>query len=342
MQEIFDLETLITRISLIDLSQGSEQATREIAVNPIIGALGWDTMDPEEVSREFSVRGGKIDYCLRGQMRNLVLVEVKRAGTDLTEHQEQLLRYAFDEGVGLAVLTDGLVWWLYLPMEKTSWEQRRFFSTNIATQRPAESASSIYRFLNRNSMISGEALEQAKKEFESQERERIVRGALHKAWRQVLGDPQGLLPDLLAEAVREISGHAPDRNTITEFLQGMSGNGEMEAASPVTIETNQARDPRQHVHVRSVPGKTRRKIATKKMSARVEGDQPRQYLLVKFADGEPKQWKLPHPSDTEEIRQVRDAAVTFASAHGATEGQVAAVMKALTSNGYYVSKSKKL
>ena len=47
---------------------------------------------------------------------------MKRTGTALTEHQEQLLGYAFREGVPLAALTDGLIWWLYLPTAAGSWE----------------------------------------------------------------------------------------------------------------------------------------------------------------------------------------------------------------------------
>ena len=38
-----------------------------MAVNPVIGALGWDTFNPSEVAREHPVRGGKVDYCLRGR-----------------------------------------------------------------------------------------------------------------------------------------------------------------------------------------------------------------------------------------------------------------------------------
>ena len=152
MPDLSNLEALITRLAVIDFSQGSEQATREMAVNPVIGALGWDTFNPEEVAREYSVRGGRVDYCLRGQMSNLVLIEVKRSGTELGEHQEQLLRYAFDEGVPLAVLTDGLVWWLYLPMAGGSWEQRRFFRTNLREQHSGDAAAAIYRFLNREGL----------------------------------------------------------------------------------------------------------------------------------------------------------------------------------------------
>ncbi len=224
MPDLSELTTHISRLAGSDFSRSSEQDTRERAVNPVIGALRWNVFDPNEVDREYSVRGGRVDYCLRAQEHNLVLIEVKRAGTDLSEHQEQLLRYAFDEGVPLAALTDGLIWWLYLPRAGVNWEQRRFFRIDFRDQRPADAASALYRFLNRDGVVSGEAQEQAKQEFESQERDRRVREALQDAWQRVLGDPDSLLRDLLTEAVQEIAGHQPDPDMITDFLQGMLGN----------------------------------------------------------------------------------------------------------------------
>ena len=224
MPDLSRLETLIARLAKIDFSQSSEQDTREIAVNTVIGELGWDTLDRDEVAREYSVRGGRVDYCLRSQARDLVLIEVKRAGTDLTEHQEQLLRYAFDQGASMAALTDGLVWWLYLPMEKVSWEQRRFVRVSFREQQSADAAAALYRFLNRNGVTSGEAHNEAKREFESQERERRVRAALQNAWEKVLGDPDSLLREELSDTVEEISGYPPDREMIADFLQGVQGN----------------------------------------------------------------------------------------------------------------------
>ena len=82
-----------------------------------------------------------MDYCLRGPKGNLVLIEAKRTGIDLNDHQEQLLRYAFDEGVQMAALTDGLVWWLYLPMASGNWEQRRFGRIDLQEQNPRQAAS---------------------------------------------------------------------------------------------------------------------------------------------------------------------------------------------------------
>lgn len=77
-----------------------------------------------------------------------------------------------------------------------------------------------------------------------------------------------------------------------------------------------------------------RRRATKRMSAHVE----RGRLFVQFADAE-KSWNLPDPLDKRAIRRIRDEAVDFALAHGATHpGQTNAVKKALTDAGYYLAR----
>ena len=175
---------------------------------------------------------------MRGPKGNLVLIEVKRAGTDLNEHQEQLLRYAFDENVPLAALTNGLVWRLYLPRAPGNWEQRQFLRIDFREQHAGDAASALHRFLNRDGLVDGSALHQAQREFESQERDRRVRAALREAWVQVVGDPQGLLRDLLAESVQEITGYVPDPDTLTEFLTQISRSDRTEVESGSTPRLN--------------------------------------------------------------------------------------------------------
>ena len=219
------LKDLVARIRAINFGQGAEQATREMAVNPVIDALGWNTFNPDEVDREYSVRGGRVDYCLRTPSRNLVLIEVKRAGTDLDDHEEQLLRYAFDEGVPLAALTNGLLWWLYLPRAEGRWKQRRFYRIDLHEQDPASTAAALHRFLNHDRLLDGSALQEAQREFDSQERDRRLRSALQEAWNRVLRDRDGLLRDLLSETVHDIAGSVPDHEMLDEFLAAVSGNG---------------------------------------------------------------------------------------------------------------------
>ena len=174
-----------------------------------------------------------MDYCLRHRGRDLVLVEVKKASATLGEHQRQLLQYAFGVGAELAVLTNGLAWWLYLPVVPgRSWEQRRFARIDFREHAVADVASALRRFLERDASVRGTAIEEAWMEFRSQERNRRVRDALEPAWVQVLSDPQSPLAALLSEKVEAISGHPPEPETIAEFLSGRAGSGGKAALPP--------------------------------------------------------------------------------------------------------------
>ena len=230
MPDLSRLETLIGRLAEKDFAGANEPATCEIAVLPVIGALGWDTDDFDEVRRQYPVKDidgkeGSVDYCLYAKGRPYALIEAKRAEAELSRHQAQLLRYAYQEGVELAALTNGLDWWLYLPM--VGGEQvhrRRFSSVNLREQTYPDSAAMLHRFLNRDCVVSGEAKSEAEREFESQKRNRLVESALPEAWRRVDGNNR--LGDLLAEVVgivEEHSGHTPDREAITGFMQDKLG-----------------------------------------------------------------------------------------------------------------------
>ena len=328
-----ELESLIKILAEADFSQSSEQDTRERAVNPVISALNWDVFDPKVVAREYLVHGGKVDYCLRdkSKSKSLVLIEVKRAGTDLGEHQEQLLGYAFREGAPLAVLTDGLLWWLYLPMVGGSWAQRRFSSIELCETDTAEAAKTMRLFLGSESVTSGRAQDEAQRAFDSQERERAVRAALGEAWQRVLVD--SVMRDLLVEKVKEISGHQPELDMITKFLEEMRKHGGAKATSSAAAATDKMA-PAKPASSSPPSNKPKTKKATIKMTTRVDDN----HLVVRFADGHGSRWELPDRSDKQGIREVRNLAGAFARHHGATEGQVNAVKKALTDNGYHLKR----
>ena len=223
MPDTTELEALITRLANDRaLLQRGEATTRQGAVNPTLRALGWNTDNLAEVDPEFEDGGGgKVDYCLRHRGRNLVLIEVKRASADLGPHQGQLLQYAFGLGVELAALTNGLDWWLYLPMKGgRSFEGRRFARIDFRTQDAGEATASLNRFLNRDEVASGATLKEAEDEFERQERDQHVRAAMPQAWSRVLGDAP--LHELLALEVERIAGHRPSPNAVAAFLSEVS------------------------------------------------------------------------------------------------------------------------
>ena len=132
-----------------NLLRGVEEATKQGAVLPILRQLGWDCFNLEEVSPEFNVGNGRVDYCLLINQKKRVFLEVKRATENLESHEKQLLEYSFTDGVDLAVLTNGLVWWIYLPLIGGNWQQRKCFTIDITQQSPQESAKHYKDFLGR-------------------------------------------------------------------------------------------------------------------------------------------------------------------------------------------------
>lgn len=75
-------------------------------------------------------------------------------------------------------------------------------------------------------------------------------------------------------------------------------------------------------------------FATQRMSSNISNNQ----LQITFQDGTSRSWTLPTRSDKAGIKAVSDKAVAFAKENGATIGQINAVKKALTDNGYHLIK----
>ena len=79
----------------------------------------------------------------------------------------------------------------------------------------------------------------------------------------------------------------------------------------------------------------KKRLATIRMTSKVVNNK----LLVAFHGGPSQEWNLPYDKkNRQKIGRVRGDAIDFAKKNGATKGQVQAVIKALTSNGYYLFK----
>jgi hypothetical protein len=80
------------------------------------------------------------------------------------------------------------------------------------------------------------------------------------------------------------------------------------------------------------PGRGGRRYSTVRISSTVQN----QILAVSVEGGPTKKFPLSDNSDKASLRQVRDAAFSFAREHGATQGQLDAITKALNIGGYYL------
>jgi len=195
-----------------------EAATKQAVVLRIPSLLGWDPFNIDEVHPEYSMGGKNVDYALRHAASSKVFIEVKKTGEDLGKHQEQLLGYSFQEGVKLAVLTNGITWWFYLPLHEGSWEQRRFYTIEMYDQDPEEIAEKFIGFLSRENVISGKAIINAESVYKSKQKQHLMRGTLPKAWKKLLAEPDEMLVELIAETTEKLCGHKPDHVAVESFL----------------------------------------------------------------------------------------------------------------------------
>lgn len=206
------------------VSKFDEIEAKQAMILPVLQLLGWNVWDTEEVKPEYSVEGKKgpegsrVDYCLKIKGKSEVFLEAKRPCEDLEKHQEQLLDYSFREGVDLAVLSNGILWWFYLPRKKGHWKERKFYAIDIVQQAPGEVADKFAQLLSRNNVQSGEALQNAKFIYEEMDRQKKIAETLPKAWNKIISGIDPRLLDLLVDTTESICGFRPGDDDVTKMV----------------------------------------------------------------------------------------------------------------------------
>ena len=109
----------------------NETETRTHVIDPLIKAMGYETLD--QVRREYhlSASGHFIDYLLTaGDQR--VVVEAKPLGTALSARESsQLVGYCAQEGVRWALLTNGLAWIVFDTEISGNWEAKQITTIDL-------------------------------------------------------------------------------------------------------------------------------------------------------------------------------------------------------------------
>ena len=198
-----------------------EASIKSYAVLRILSVLGWDPFDVDEVKPEYTVESRRVDFSLRLNNINKFFIEVKRPNENLEPHQEQLLGYSFREGVKQSILTNGITWWFYLPLNEGSWEQRRFFTADFLQQDPNAIAQKLIDLLSRENTVSGDTLKNAEHLYKGHQKRNILRDALPKAWYKILNDPDDLFVELLIETTEKLSGFRPEIEDVEKFIINM-------------------------------------------------------------------------------------------------------------------------
>ena len=215
MEELLKIvENLQTDKSLTSLDEAS---VKQKIILQILTLVGWNIFDIHEVRPEYPVGDNKkVDYALIAGNKVKMFIEAKNQGENLEKHQEQLLNYAFRHGIQIAILTNGIIWWFYLPLREGSWEQRRFYVLELYAHSSKEIAQSFVDFLAKEHVLSGAAMKNADNIYRTNQ----ITEALPKAWNQIIRDPtlQGLMTEELVEATEKLCGYKPEKDEATDFL----------------------------------------------------------------------------------------------------------------------------
>jgi hypothetical protein len=214
------LKDLILEIKSNDSVYDYDEATtRQTIILRLFSFLGWDIFNADEVKPEYSMAGKRVDYALRISSQNKIFIEVKQIREDLEKHQEQLLKYSFQEGVKLAILTNGITWWFYLPLNEGGWEQRRFYTIDLLEQSPQDVSRRSIQFLAKENIDSGTAITDAEDFYRSQQRKKIVKETVPKAWHRIISEPDDLLVDLVVETAEKLCGFRPDEDYVKAYIR---------------------------------------------------------------------------------------------------------------------------
>jgi predicted type IV restriction endonuclease len=155
------LEEVIQAIR-IKLEKGfpNEAEVSQGAVLPILQACGWNTYDTtDEVCPEYATQDNqRVDHALLIGGKPLIFIEVKhRLDNDrsLDKGIEQVLKYAYDEGVPVAVLTDGDAWLFYWPAAtERQYADRLAQAIRLTRTEPTEAATILRKYLQKSPDLS--------------------------------------------------------------------------------------------------------------------------------------------------------------------------------------------
>ena len=199
----------------------NEQSISQGVVLRILSELNWDVYDTNVVWPEFATGEGRVDFALCDPpSKPKCFVEVKQQGK-AEDGVRQALEYAFHSGVPFVVLTDGQTWSFYLPAEQGSYEERRVFKCDLFERTNEEAAGILQRYLGRERVASGEALDAARSEYRSKSRRLVARQTIPEAWRELVERDDELLRDLLIDAVESKAGFRPENGDIASFLASL-------------------------------------------------------------------------------------------------------------------------
>ena len=196
----------------------NEESAKFQVIQPILAHLGWPSDDPEHVLFEHATGRGRMDIALRTGGRIVAFIEAKAPGKRLDSHVEQMLTYAFHEGVDICALTTGLEWWLFLPREKGPPVDRRFAVLDIRRGSARDFSERIFKFLGREALAGHGAEKSAKEALKALREEEKLKTVVPRVWGAMKSGPDPELVELIQKRVKEKAALYPTPSQVASVL----------------------------------------------------------------------------------------------------------------------------
>ena len=159
-----------------------------------------------------------MDIALRIDGRMVAFIEAKAPGKNLDDHVTQMLNYAFLAGVDICVLTTGLEWWLFLPLEKAPPMDRRFAVLKVETGDARECAGQMFRFLGREALAGPDAERSAREALTALRHEKRLKKVVPRVWREMTSVTDPELVQLIRKRVHEKTGLHATASQVASML----------------------------------------------------------------------------------------------------------------------------
>ena len=216
------LEECLERVRSGPVPQNEESAKFQL-IAPILRSLGWDDTDANEVGFEYSVggkKGGRVDIALRSGGRVVALIEAKAPREDLTRHVEQVLGYAYHEGVDICVLTTGLEWHLFLPRERGKPLSRQFAVLDLMNDSVERLTEDLNAFLQKEALATGQAEAKAQLVLKAKLEAAQLEKEIPEIWKTMLDGPDEELVELIGSRVYKKLNLRPGKDQVIAAMLG--------------------------------------------------------------------------------------------------------------------------
>ena len=131
-----------------------ETRTRQVLIDPLLQALGWDVWDPGTVQLEYKLReerSERADYGLMWNNKPIAVVEAKHLGKSLKDKETtQANIYANENGIPYIIVTDGDRWEMYEVFKQAALEERLLMVFQLSKQPSHECALQALRMWKPN------------------------------------------------------------------------------------------------------------------------------------------------------------------------------------------------